>query len=114
MERVLRKRRAGGGERVMSGTGAGAVGGALNKESGRNVWTDMRERRLVCDEFAFGGGSAVEERSSASWPEAPGADISRFLVARHQMRLGTNTKEPRIVRLTPLDTSASHAGSRTR
>ena len=36
MERVLRKRRAGGGERVMSGTGAGAVGGALNKESCSN------------------------------------------------------------------------------
>ena len=63
IERVLRKRRGAGGERVTSGTGVGAVGGALN--TGRMECTDMRDRRFTRMEFMFGGGSVVDERSSA-------------------------------------------------
>ena len=84
MERVLRRRRDVGGERVTSGTGLGAGGGALKTDPGKNEWTDMRERRLAPGGLVPGGPIVVDERSSASCPATPGADISRRLTAREQ------------------------------
>ena len=81
MERVLRRRLVVGGERATSGTSVGPGGGVLKTEPGRKEWTDMRGRRPVRRVLGFGleGGMDVEERSSAVWPDAPGAESSRRL-----------------------------------
>ena len=81
MERVLRRRLVVGGERATSGTSVGPGGGVLKTEPGRKEWTDMRGRRPVRRVLRFGleGGMDVEERSSAVWPDAPGAESSRRL-----------------------------------